>query len=86
MSNAVPLAPVTTAGSVSASTFLKKVADWDGMSQDINRALTTAFEANDYLNCIENLPAKNIDPLSYVNSLDKVSSYSIPGKHAQLIQ
>ena len=39
--------------------------------------LTAAFEAEGYLGCIENLRAGEIDPLSYVNSLDKVSLFSV---------
>ena len=61
----------------SASVFLEQVANWDGKTQDVYRALTAAFEAADYLDCIKNLRARNIDPPSYINSLDKVSSYSI---------
>jgi len=63
---------------VSASVSLMKVVNW-GTSQDINQVLKTAFEAEDYLDCINNLRERNIDPLSYVNSLDKVGSYSIHG-------
>ena len=56
----------------SASVFLEQVANWDGKTQDVYRALTAAFKAADYLDCIKNLR----DPRSYINSLDKVSSYS----------
>jgi hypothetical protein len=59
---------------VSASASLKKVANWDGKSQDIGQALTTAFGADDYLDCIKNLRALGIVPRSYIGSLDKVSS------------
>jgi hypothetical protein len=62
---------------LSAAVSLVKVANWDGESQDIDRVLTTAFEANEYLDCIKNLRALNIEPLSYINGLDKVSSYLI---------
>jgi serine/threonine protein kinase len=62
---------------LSAANFLKKVADWDGNSPDIDQTLAAAFEADDYLDCIKDLKAQNIEPLSYVNGLDKVSSYSI---------
>jgi len=74
----VPVAMTTRA--VSASISLIKVVNWDGRSQDIYLVLTTAFEAEDYLDCIRNLRERNIDPVSYINNLDKVSSYSIP-KH-----
>ncbi|KAF9646789.1 kinase-like protein [Thelephora ganbajun] len=56
----------------SASVSLKKIVDWDGKSQDINQALITAFEADDYLDCIKDLLALDIDPLSYINNLDKI--------------
>ena len=64
----------------SASIFLKKIADWDGEIQDIDihQTLTDAFKAPDYLYCIKNLKAHDVDPLSYINNLDKVSSCSIP--------
>jgi len=70
-----PLRPVPTATQVvSASTSLIKVVGWDGTSQDIKQELTAAFDAKDYLDCIKNLRAQNIEPLSYINSLDKVGS------------
>ena len=62
------------AQAVSTSTSLMKVVEWDGMSQDINQVLATTFEAEDYLDCIKNLQTWNIDPQSYINNLDKVSS------------
>jgi hypothetical protein len=71
-------APVMTMGpSLPAATFLRKVAEWDGNSPDIDQVLTAAFEANDYLDCVKDLKAQNVDPLLYINSLDEVSSYSI---------
>ena len=60
--------------STSASTSLMKVANWDGKSRDIGQVLTAAFDANEYLDCIKNLRALDIDPLSYINNLDMVSS------------
>ena len=57
-----------------------KLSKWAGTSQDISQVLTAAFEADDYLECIKDLRARNIEPLSYINSLDKVSPHSIP-KH-----
>ena len=62
---------------LSAAISLMKIANWDGKSQDIIQVLVIAFETNDYLDCIRNLQAQNIEPLSYINSLDKVSSCSI---------
>jgi len=59
------------------ATCLIKIANWDGEFQDIQGVLTTAFDAKDYLDCIKNLRAQNVDPLSYIDSLDKVGSPSI---------
>ncbi|KAF9647762.1 kinase-like protein [Thelephora ganbajun] len=64
-------APVTSQ-SISASISLMRAANWDGTSQDIDQVLTAAFEAEDYLDCIKNLQARNIDPVLYINNLDKV--------------
>ena len=61
------------AHAVSASISLKKVASWDGEYQDIGQVLTAAFGADDYLDCIKNLQGQGIEPLSYIDSLDKVS-------------
>ena len=70
--------PMTTQA-VSASTPLIRVANWDGTSRDIKQALTAAFDAKDYLDCIKNLRARNIEPLSYIDSLDKVTPCLILG-------
>ena len=51
-----------------------EVANWDGKSQGIDQVLTALFGMEDYLDCIKNLRARNIDPQAYINSLDKVSS------------
>jgi hypothetical protein len=64
--------------SLSVANLLRKVANWDGNSPNIDQVLAAAFEADDYLDCIKDLEAQNIEPLSYVNGLDKVSSHSIP--------
>ena len=83
MSAPIPPAPVPTTTQVaSASISLIKVVAWDGTSQDIKQALTAAFDANDYLECIRDLRGRDIEPLSYINSLDKVSLYSIRRHHA----
>ena len=50
-----------------------KIVNWDETSQDIERALVTALEADDYLDCIKDLKAQGVDPLSYIENLDKVS-------------
>ena len=60
-----------------ASTFLMKVANWDGESWDIDQMLTAAFNAGDYLDCIKDLRARQIEPLSYINNLDKVRLHSV---------
>jgi len=62
---------------VSAVTSLIKVVSWDGNFRDISSELTSAFDAEDYLDCIENLRARNIEPVTYINNLDKVNSCSI---------
>jgi len=69
----------------SASALLMKLSNWAGTSQDVSQVLTAAFEAEDYLDCIKDLQARNIEPLSYINSLDKVSLHSIPKHHTRSI-
>lgn len=70
---------------VSASIWLNKLISWDGGSQDINQVLTAAFGAGDYLDCIKDLRARGIDPLSYINSLDKVRTLLILRQYNQFI-
>jgi len=77
--------PVATGESASASKFLRKVANWDGRSQEIHQALTAAFDATDYLECIKDLRAIRIEPQLYINNLDKVSPYSIPKRLVRFI-
>lgn len=73
-----PFLPLTMASETEyASTLLKRVANWDGKSQDIYHVLETAFGLQDYLDCIKNLEARGIDPESYINNLDKVCGCSI---------
>ena len=81
----MPTTTTTTHAVSSASISLKKVANWDGKSQDIDQALTAAFGADDYLDCLKNLRAHDIDPPSYINNLDQVSPYSIRNHHALFI-
>ena len=71
-----------TTDAVSALTSLLAIVNWDGTSQDIEQALTTAFDAEDYRDCIKDLRGRNIEPLSYINSLDKVRSHSIRSPRA----
>ena len=80
-----PTPVMTTGHSLPAATFLRKVADWDGNSPDIDQALTAAFEADDYLDCVNDLEAQNIDPSSYINGLDEVSSYPTQKQRACFI-
>ena len=61
-----------TSKSDSALASLMKIANWDGTPQDIEHVLIAAFGAEDYIDCIKSLRAKNIEPLSYVDNLDKV--------------
>jgi hypothetical protein len=65
----------------SASASLIMVVDWDGASQDIEQALVTIFEADDYPDIIKNLKAQHVDPISYIDNLDKVGSHSTPKRH-----
>jgi len=75
-SSPVPVA--TAAGSTSAAISLKEVAKWDGKSQEIYKVLTAAFDAEDYPECIKDLRAREIEPLLYVDNLNKVGSVSQP--------
>ena len=65
---------------VSTSDLLNTIAHWNGSPHDIEQVLNATFDANDYLDCIRNLRTQNIDPLLYIDSLDKVSSFSIYGR------
>ena len=75
MPGAKPPAPAVKISRAASS--LRMIADWDGNTQCINQVVTGAFETDGYLDCIKDLKAQNIDPLSYINSLDKVGSCSI---------
>ena len=71
------MSPAPTANptqAVSTSDLLNKVVRGNGSPHEIKQVLNAAFDAKDYLDCITNLRARNIDPLSYINSLDKVCS------------
>ena len=65
-----------TAHPISASVSLMEVVNWDGESQDTARVLASAFDADDYLDCINDLQRRNIEPLLYIDGLDKVGSLS----------
>ena len=73
----IPVRKTTQAVSTPTSEFLDKIRHWDGSSEDIKQVLTAAFDAKDYRDCIEDFRMRNIEPLSYINSLDKVGSCSI---------
>ena len=62
---------------LSAQTYLNEIVNWDGKSPDINQVLTTAFGAKDYLDRTRNIQGQGIDPLSYINSLDRVRTHSV---------
>ena len=86
MSGATPyITTTTTVGSASAAISLMEVANWDGKSQEIHKALASVFDAMDYLECIKNLRARQIEPRLYINNLDKVSSHPTPKYLTQFI-
>lgn len=58
-----------------------KLANWDGKLEEVHDVLTAAFCAEDYLECITDLRARHIEPSSYIDCLDKVSSHSIQKHH-----
>ena len=68
----VPAQTTTMAFSAAMSEFLDEVAQWNESSQDLKKVLTAAFDASDYYDCIANLRARNIEPLLYINNLNKV--------------
>ena len=80
MQNVPSLSPVATITNDTLG-FISLIATWDGESQDASEILTTVFEAEDYMDCIENLRTTDIDPLSFVNNLDKVSPRLVEGQH-----
>lgn len=81
-----PLPPLTTAPRrLSASVLLNQVVDWDGESPEIREVLITAFGADDYLDCIKDLPARGIDPVSYINSLDKARAHTISRMRVRIL-
>jgi hypothetical protein len=53
-----------------------KVTNWDRISKDIEQVLATLFKAEDYPDCIKDLKTQNVDPLSYIDNLDKADSHS----------
>ena len=80
MQNAPSLGPVVTT-TKDTPALISLIANWDGESRDTSEILTTVFEAKDYIDCIENLQAIDIDPPSFVNNLDKVGPRLVEGQH-----
>ena len=70
---------------LSASIWLNKVISWDGERSGIQRALKSAFKAEDYEDCTGDLQARGIEPLSWIESLDKVCVHIILGPRTQLL-
>jgi hypothetical protein len=64
----IPLRQLSTSG------LLRRIVHWDGQSRDITQVLTAAFRAEDYPRRIRDLKGQDIDPQSYIDSLDRVSS------------
>ena len=58
----------------SASAHLARISKKEVPPQDAQGVLTAAFTAHDYIECIENLRRRQIDPQAYIDGLDKVSS------------
>ena len=79
------VSPLVTLRLTYTSILLMEVANWDGKSQGIDQVLTALFGTEDYLDCIKDLRARNIDPQAYINSLDKVSSSLVLDRNTWLI-
>ena len=68
--------------SASTASYLRSIANGDLTApQVITRTLTDALAADDYSDCIRDLPNINIEPQAYIDGLDKVRpcSFFIPG-------
>lgn len=50
---------------------MRNIANWDRKSPDTSK-MFTAFKTDDYLDCLAKLEVFGIDPLLFVNNLDKV--------------
>ena len=61
-----------TSRTVLTPPWLNDLVNSDGNSPDINQVLTAAFTAGDYVDCVKNLKEQGVEPLSYINSLDRV--------------
>ena len=69
----------------SALVYLRGIVAWDGKHEGTDKMLTSAFEAKDYLHCVKNLQATDIDPQSYINCLDQVSLHFVGMRHVHFI-
>jgi hypothetical protein len=64
---------------------MRNIANWDRKSPDTSKMLT-AFKTDDYLDCLAKLEVFSIDPLLFVNNLDKVRPYFIERQHTYHIR
>lgn len=58
----------------SALAHLSLISQGKVSPQNTREALTAAFVADDYIECINNLPGLNVDPQAYIDGLDQVRS------------
>lgn len=57
----------------SSARYLSSIANGDlSAPQVITQTLTNALAADDYSDCVEDLPGIGIDPQAYIDGLDKV--------------
>ena len=57
----------------SSASYLTAIANGDLTSPHaITQILTKALDADDYAECIKDLPSHDINPQSYIDGLDKV--------------
>lgn len=58
----------------SALAHLSLISQEKVSPQNAREALTAAFAADDYIDCIKDLRGLNIDPQAYIDGLDQVRS------------
>ena len=73
-----------TSPTVTAPLWLENIVNWGKNCPNTDQVLTTAFEAEDYLECIKDLWKRGVDPLSYINNLGNVCAYRISMHRAQI--
>lgn len=66
-----------TSQTVPTPLWLENLVNWDKSCPDTDQVLTTAFGAEDYLECIKDLRKQRVDPLSYINNLDNVCAHRV---------